>query len=97
MIRLEWIFLVQLAMGILMVVFLQKLMQMKKQVEEITKEVMKYISYVTEEVEEEELKISTQEYKGLPMEKQKGKRMSQKEREEAQSRLIQAVLGEYFP
>ncbi|MBQ8518843.1 MAG: hypothetical protein IJ455_04440 [Agathobacter sp.] len=96
MVRLEWLFLMQLAMGILMIVFLQKLIQMKKQVEEITKEVMNYISYVTEDIEEE-LAESAREDKKVSVEKRSGKRLSQKEKEEAQNRLIQAVLGEYFP
>ncbi len=86
MVRLEWLFLMQIAMGILMIVFLQKQMQMKKQVDEITKEVMNYISYITEDMEEEVLQESTKEEK-----------IRRKEKEEAQNRLIQAVLREYFP
>ena len=96
MIRLEWLFFMQLAMGVLMIVFLQKLMQMKKQVEKITQEVMNYISYVTEEVTEEPL-TETKVGEGLSREKLRDKNPSQKEKEEAQNRLIQAVLGEYFP
>lgn len=84
MVRLEWLFLMQLVMGILMLVFLRKINQMKKQIDLITKEVMNYISYVTEEVEEEEFKEKIPE------------KHSKKEEEEAQNRLIQAVLGEYF-
>lgn len=79
MIRLEWLFLMQCAVGVLMVIFLQKLIQMKKQVDKITKEVTDYISYVTSEVEEEP---KTCEKQG---------------ESEAQNRLIQAVLSEYFP
>ena len=66
---------------------MQKLMQMKKQMDDITKEVMNYISYITEEIEEENAKESMS----------KGRKIGQKEREEAQNRLIQAVLGDFFP
>ena len=74
-------------MMVLMFVFLQKLMQMKKQVDDITKEVTNYISYITQEIEEENVK------EGVP----KARKMEKKESEEAQNRLIQAVLGDFFP
>lgn len=91
MIRLEWLLFMQFFMGILMIVFLQKLTQMKKQVDDITKEVTAYISYITEEMNEE-----LEEY---PKEKniilnQNG--MEKSKKDEDQNRLIQAVLGEYF-
>ena len=54
MIRLEWVLLIQLMMGIFMIVLLQKLTQMKKQIDEIIREVTTYISYITESVQEEE-------------------------------------------
>jgi len=91
MIRLEWLFLMQIFMGILMIVFLQKLAQMKKQVDEITQEVTKYISYITEEMQEE--LEETQKKKNI-ISKPTG--AEKKEQDEAQNRLIQAVLGEYF-
>ena len=78
MIRLEWVFLMQYVMGIFMVLILQKLIQMKGQIDKITKEVNAYISFVTEDVEEEKHSEKTGQ-------------------EEAQTRLIQEVLGEYFP
>jgi len=78
-------------MGILMIVFLQKLAQMKKQVDEITQEVTKYISYITEEMQEE--LEETQKKKNI-ISKPTG--AEKKEQDEAQNRLIQAVLGEYF-
>lgn len=84
MMRLEWLFFIQLVMGILMLLFLRKLNQMKKQVDMVTKEVMNYISYVTEDIEKE------QNEEKLPQ------KLTKKEDEEAQNRLIQAVLGEYF-
>ena len=84
MIRLEWLFFMQLVMGILMIIFLRKLIQIKKQMDTITKEVMNYISYVTEDIEKEQYEEK------LPQ------KHTKKEDEEAQNRLIQAVLGEYF-
>lgn len=85
MFRLEWLFLMQLAMGVLMIVFLQKLNQMKEQVDEITKEVTNYISYITEDLEEEAKKEETSTIG-----------TKKKQNEDAQNRLIQEVLGEYF-
>ena len=55
MIRLEWLFLMQFLMGIMMFVLLQKITQMKKQVDEIIREVKDYVSYITES--EETIKI----------------------------------------
>lgn len=86
MIHLEWLFLMQLGMGILMFFFLLKLTQMKKQIDEITREVMNYISFVTKEEEEETVESS-----------EIRKATYKKEVEEAKNRLIEAVLGEYFP
>lgn len=85
MVRLEWLLLIQLVMGGLMIVFLRKLNQMKKQMDKVTQEVMQYISYVTEDMEEDVF-LETKEEK-----------ICKTEREEAQNRLIQAVLGEFFP
>lgn len=84
--RLEWIFIMQIALGILMLIFLRKQMEMKKQVDEITKEVSNYISYITEDVD----RAVTEENQSIKSQQKKGK-------EEVQNRLIQAVLSEYFP
>ena len=84
--RIEFIFFMQLMIGALMLIFLRKQMEMKKQMDEIIKEVTNYISYITEETEAEQ-EIENSVIKTSQM----------KEKEEAQSRLIQAVLGEYFP
>ena len=84
--RLEWIFIMQMAMAILMLVFLRKQIEMKKQIDEITKEVSNYISYITEEVDTASVE-----------ENQSYKIQQTKEKEEAQNRLIQTVLSEYFP
>lgn len=85
MIRLEWLFFMQVIMGVLMIILLQKLTQMKKQVDEIIREVTSYISYITEAEQE----VQTEE--------KKNRRVVIKGKEEEQNRLIQAVLGEYFP
>lgn len=85
MIRLEWLFFMQVIMGIFMIVLLQKLTQMKKQVDEIIREVTSYISYITEAEQE------------VQAEEKKNRRVVIKGKEEEQNRLIQAVLGEYFP
>ena len=87
MVHFEWLFLMQIVMGILMMVFLQKLTQMKKQVDKITQEVSNYIAYVTEDIEENE----------ETMTEEKHMEISKNDTEEAKNRLIQAVLKEYFP
>ena len=84
--RLEWIFFMQLLMGVLMLAFLLQLMEIKKQIDKITKEVANYITYITEETEAE-----------FVGEEQVHKWERAKENEEVQNRLIQAVLSEYFP
>lgn len=95
MFRLEWLFLMQIFMGILMIFFLRKLTQMKKQVDEITKEVTNYISYITEEMEDVEAAVSERE--SMPKEQNIRKEQGKSAREESQNHLIQAVLQEYFP
>lgn len=87
MVRFEWLFLMQIVMGILMIVFLQKLTKMKKQVDKITQEVSNYIAYVTEDIEENEETVTEEKHMEI----------SKNDTEEAKNRLIQAVLKEYFP
>ena len=87
MVRFEWLFLMQIVMGILMIVFLQKLTQMKRQVDKITQEVSNYIAYVTEDIEENEETVTEEKHMEI----------SKNDTEEAKNRLIQAVLKEYFP
>ena len=84
--RLEWIFFMQLAVGVLMLIFLRKQMEMKKQIDEIVNEVTNYITYITEEQDI-----------ALEYENSLAKAEQRNEKEEEQNRLIQAVLGEYFP
>ena len=94
MVRFEWLFLMQIVMGILMIVFLQKLIQIKKQIDKIVKEVSNYITYITDDMEDSENVI---EENLIKMRKTGEKSTNKKEEEEAQNRLIQAVLREYFP
>lgn len=68
------------AMGILLIILLQKITILKKQTDEIVKEVKSYLACVLEEPEET---IET--------------RTDRASKEEQQNRIIQAVLGEYFP
>ncbi len=88
MFRLELLFLMQCLLGILMMFFLHKINQIKKQVDEITKEVKDYLSFVEQDVEDE---IRQQ----APSEKKVKQEVLSKD--EAENRLIQAVLKEYFP
>ena len=85
MLHLEWLFLMQIVLGIGMIFILQKLIQMKKQMDAIKKEVSDYIFYVTEE-ESENAKVETVFAKNTNF-------MG----ENAQNQLIQDVLSEYFP
>lgn len=94
MVRFEWLFLMQIVMGILMIVFLQKLIQIKKQIDKIIKEVSNYITYITDDMEDSENVI---EENLIKMRKTGENSTNKKEEEEAQNRLIQAVLREYFP
>ena len=97
MFRLEWLFLMQIVLGILMLIFLQKLLQVKKQIDEIIKEITNYITYITENEENgtaEDVFFEKQEPKNGQNQRIN---TSMKELEIAQNQLIQAVLGEYFP
>ena len=94
MVRFEWLFLIQIVMGILMIILLRKLTQMKKQMDKITQEVSNYITYVTEDIEDlEESKEVVTEEGSADIKKS----INKKDEAEAKSRLIQAVLKEYFP
>jgi len=99
MVQLEWIFLLQLAIGVWVLILLQRTNKIQKQLDGIINEVRKYVDFVTEEdsvngtfynnIEETD---EREEYTGKKLiDKHK------KTREEAQNHLIQAVLQEYFP
>ena len=68
------------AMGVLLIILLRKITILKKQTDDIIKEVKNYLDCVLEEPEE------------TPYVKKE-----KSGRDEQQNRLIQAVLGEYFP
>lgn len=53
MLRLEFLFLMQIAVGILLLILLHKMSRVKKQLDEITREVENYVAFVTEDPEEE--------------------------------------------
>lgn len=84
MFRIELLFLMQCLLGILMLIFLHRINQLKKQVDEITKEVKAYLAFIEEESELEESPVCFQ--KEIKISK-----------DEAENHLIQAVLQEYFP
>jgi hypothetical protein len=90
MIRLEWLLLMEVPMGVLMFIFLRKQIQMKKQLDHIVEEVLNYITYVTEQSDEIEEKKEKNFF-------EEEKRVEKKKDDDAQNRLIQAILKEYFP
>ena len=94
MIRLEWLLLMEVPMGVLMFIFLRKQIQMKKQLDHIVEEVLNYITYVTEQSDEIEEKREEKKEKNFFEEE---KRVEKKKDDDAQNRLIQAILKEYFP
>ena len=85
MIRLEVLFLTQLVVGVIMIIMLQKINSTKKQVDDIMNQVKEYLSFITQDVEEEEKKERFSE-----------KIKTKKNSEESQNRLIEAVLGDFF-
>lgn len=73
------------AMGILLIILLRQITILKKQTEDIIQEVKAYVAYVMDEP------VGQAEKEPI---KQQPKRQ---DNEEAQSHLIQTILGEYFP
>lgn len=73
------------AMGVLLIILLRQITILKKQTEEIVQEVKAYVAYVMDD--------SSGQATDAPI-KEPEKRQNN---EETQSRIIQAVLGEYFP
>jgi hypothetical protein len=69
-----------IAMGVLLIILLRKITILKKQTDDIIKEVKNYLDCVLEEPEE-------------PVHNKK----VNSDKDERQNRIIQAVLGEYFP
>ena len=84
---LEFLFLIQIGIGIIMIISLQKITQLKTKVDDITKEVENYIAFLTEDVSEERIQTES-----------KQRKISKSvQMEESKNQLIQAVLKEYFP
>lgn len=83
MIDMELLFIMQCVQGILMLFFLLQINKLKKQVDNIIKEVKAYLTFIEEEAELEDL---SQPQKNVKISK-----------EEAENHLIQSVLQEYFP
>lgn len=74
------------AMGILLIILLRQITILKKQTEEIVQEVKAYVAYVMDDSAGQATEATAQK-----------EPENRQNREEAQSRIIQAVLGEYFP
>lgn len=89
MFRFEWLFLIQMIMGGLLILLLIKVTQMKKQVDDVIKEILNYISFVTEETQEEMQEKPEIEPRVISNKKKENQ-------DELQNKLIQSVLGEYF-
>ena len=90
MIGLEVLFCAQIITGVVLIILLKKMLQMKKQVEDVIKEIQNYITIVTEEEEVTEVKDSAQREKAV-------RRIEMGEdRDALENKLIQSVLGEYF-
>lgn len=71
-------------MGILLIILLRQISILRKQADDIVREVKAYVAYVTEEPVGQASEVAI-------------KQPDKARNEEAQSRIIQAVLGEYFP
>jgi len=95
------LFVTQMIMGVVIFILFIQFVQMKKLVEQIIREVEGYISFVTEEEEVQEGNIETNIKKSLTEERismrEKNRNNKRQSQDDAQTQLIQAVLGEYFP
>ena len=96
MLPFEWTFVVQFAIGIvllvLMLILLHRINCIKIQMDMTVREVRKYVDYITQEDEtSQEVSINHEVHK------KSARNLTRKEREEEQNHLIQSVLKEYFP
>ncbi len=82
--------------GVGLLVLLQRMSGIKKQVDEVTKEVKNYISFVMEDEGDKTLDNSFVNAYEEDISSIQSHKLKQKS-DEAQSSLIQAVLGEIFP
>ena len=96
MIQLEMVFGLQIAIGILMIIFLLKISRIQKKIDKVIKEVESYISFIAEE-EEAISEQKMERVRGGQAERRPVRKMTKQEKEDAQNKLIQSVLGEYFP
>jgi len=93
--KLEWAFVLQIAIGLvillLMLILLHKINRVKIQMDNIIKEVQSYVDYITQENE------NTKEIEEPGVIKKELQSKSTEKKEVAQNHLIQSVLREYFP
>ena len=82
--QLNLLLVIQVFLGMIIVILLHKVGKLKVQVDEITKEVKDYISFIIED--EASSETDTQKNPG-----------DVKSGDAMQSSLIQSVLGEFFP
>ncbi len=80
----ELLFFMQCLLGMVMLIMLQKMNQLKKQIDSITKEVMQYLAFLEEDTETNDFFA-------------KGPKEVKISKEAVENHLIQAVLKEYFP
>lgn len=96
MVKLEWVFLLQIVMGILLLMLLLRMNQIKKQVDGIIMEVQGYVDFITKD---ENIEGSIVDIEKGAREESVAKRdaiKQKKEMEISQNHLIQTVLEEYF-
>lgn len=84
MIYLQLLFLAQCLLGILMICFLHRINQIKKQIDKITKEVEEYLTFIEEDTARD-------------MAAKEEKILEKNAKDEVENHLIQSVLKEYFP
>ena len=82
--QLNFLLFIQVFLGMIIVILLHKVCKLKAQVDEITKEVKDYISFIIED----------EDSSGIDSLKNPE---DVKSEEAMQSSLIQSVLGEFFP
>lgn len=101
MFRLEILFFLQIVTGAILIVLLYKLSKIRKQVDDIVSEVKGYIAFITEETEESVIESpNTEKRFNKEMnfsQSEQRKSYSKESKDDVQTQLIQAVLGEYFP
>ena len=91
----------QVLICLLILVLLRKIMQIRQQVSHVIKEVEGYIAFITEETEEEADEKVINDMQNKKEERiyqsEQGNKRTRLSKDDAQTKLIQSVLGEYFP